>query len=47
MLTLRKVTTHPHITDAYQVMLDGVPVGSVARRDFAYEVVCLSFGLQY
>ena len=44
-LTLRKVTTHPHFTDAYQVMLDGVPVGSVARRDLAHEVVCWQWGL--
>ena len=38
-LSLRKVTTHPHVADAYQVMLDGIPVGSIARRDLAYEVV--------
>jgi hypothetical protein len=44
-LTLRKVTSHPHVTDAYQVMLEGVPVGSIARRDLAYEVVCWQWGI--
>jgi hypothetical protein len=44
-LTLRKVTSHPHIADAYQVMLDGVPVGSIARRDLAFEVVCWQWGI--
>jgi hypothetical protein len=35
MLTFRKA--HPHVDDSYLVIHDGIAVGSIERRQFAFE----------
>lgn len=45
MLTLRKITSHPHVTDAYRVVHDGIEIGSIGKQLGAYQREFWAWGI--